>query len=92
MDGNPIKVRVPGEGNAHRVIELDGAARAAVCASLAAAAWLETGVSGCAFALPPPGMDHNDQLVAALAGRADNRLLVTCLEDVRQPLANSLAT
>ncbi|WP_436358238.1 DUF7146 domain-containing protein [Brevundimonas sp. CEF1] len=92
MDGNPIKVRVPGEGTSHRLVELDGPARAAVCASLAAAAWLETGVSGCAFALPPPGMDHNDQLVAALAGVGDGRLLVTCLEDVRPPLAMSLAS
>lgn len=90
MDGNPIKVRVPGEGSSHRLIELNGPARAAVCASLAAAAWLESGVSGCAFALPPPGMDHNDQLMAALSGKADLRLLVTCLEEVRPPLFASL--
>lgn len=82
MDGNPITIRVPDGAEGHRQVQLSGPSRAAVCATLAAAAWLETGVRGCAFAVPPPGMDLNDQLLASLLGLGDGRLRVSVLDEI----------
>ena len=78
-DMAPIRVKTKQDGRSEYV-DLDAGSRAAICATLASAAWLGTGVSGCAFAIPPSDMDLNDQLRAALVGVAAHKLHISMLE------------
>ena len=81
MDNNEIRVKARTHtGSDFTLMKLDGRSRAAICAILSADAWLSAGCTGCAFAIPPSGMDLNDQLQASFAGLSDGRLRVAMLD------------
>lgn len=78
-DMRPIRIRVAGPDNEdeEEVLQADG--RAVLCAALSAAAWIISGARWLAFAVPPPAMDINDQLLASFAGVAPGYLRLVSL-------------
>lgn len=91
MDMETVRVKTRTADGGVTEVELNAARRAAVCATLAGAAWLKAGATGVGFATPPPDMDMGDQLLASQRGLCSPKIRVTTLESApgRNPVAPS---